>query len=62
MVSGVEEGWEEGRAAVCTLVPTPAIFGIARSCSKHPSWLFTCITGGFLMSNVNSDIKCLSQD
>ena len=58
VVGNVEEGWEGSRAAVCTLVPTPAIFGIAHWCSKHPNWLFTCVTGGFLMSNVNSDINC----
>ena len=38
--------------------PPPTIFRIAHSCSKHPSWVFTCVTGGFLLSNVNSDVKC----
>ena len=37
--------------------PPSSIFRIAHWCSKHPNWLFTCVTGGFLMSNVNSDIK-----
>ena len=38
--------------------PPPTIFRIAHWCSKHPNWIFTCVTGVFLMSNVNSDIKC----
>ena len=38
--------------------PPPTIFRIAHWCSKHSNWVFTCVTGGFLMSKVNSDIKC----
>ena len=37
--------------------PLLTVFRIAHWCSKNPNWVFTCITGGFLMSNVNSDIK-----
>ena len=47
----------EGLLSACKS-PPPTIFRIAHWYSKHPNWVFTCVTGGSLMSNVNSDIKC----
>ena len=47
----------EGLLSACKSPPS-TIFRIAHWCSKHPYWVFTCVTGGFLVSNVNSDIKC----
>ena len=48
---------EEGLLAVCTSPPL-TIFRIDHQCSKYLNWVFPCVTGGFSISNVNSDIKC----
>ena len=55
-MSNVVEMVEELLAACKS--PPLTIFRIDHQCSKYLNWVFTCVTGGSSISNVNSDIKC----
>ena len=47
----------EGLLAACKSPPL-TIVRIDHQCGKYLNWVFFCVTDGFLIGHVNSDIKC----